>query len=203
MTSTPSHRVAFYARVSTSDQDASMQLRELREVASRSGWIIAAEHVDQGISGSKGREARPALDAVMKSVARKEVDLVACWAVDRIARSLPHLVAFMGELEAKGCGLYLHRSAVDTTTPHGRAMVGLLGVFAELERSLICERVKSGMARARAAGKRFGRPAVDDTRLAKVRALLASGVGKRKTARIAGVGVSVVMRASRAVAAAG
>ncbi len=151
-------RVAIYARVSTDGQSTDNQLRELATVAGRHGWEVAATFTDQGISGAKGRDGRPGFDALCGAVARREVDLVAAWSVDRLGRSLQDLVAFLEELRAKGVDLYLHVQGLDTSTPAGRAMFQMLGVFSEFERAMIQERVRAGLARARASGKRLGRP---------------------------------------------
>lgn len=193
-------RAAIYARVSVDERTVENQLRELRAAAKRHGWTVALECVDEGISGAKGRDQRPGLDRLLNAVARREVDLVAAWSVDRLGRSLQDLVAMLGELHAKGVELYLHQQGLDTTTPGGRAMFGMLGVFAEFERSIISERVRAGLARARAQGKRLGRPPLPATRRRRVRELLASGRGIRATARAAGVGVGTVQREAAAIA---
>ncbi len=151
-------RVAIYARVSTDGQTVDNQLAELRTVADRHGWEVVTTHVDEGVSGAKGRERRPGFDALCTAVARREVDMVAAWSVDRLGRSLRDLVTFLGELQAKDVDLYLHVQGLDTSTPVGRAMFGMLWVFAEFERCLIQERVRAGLERARARGKRLGRP---------------------------------------------
>ncbi len=129
-------RVAIYARVSTDGQSVNAQLAELREVADRRGWEIVHEYTDRGISGAKGRDQRPALDTMLKAATRREFDMLAAWSVDRLGRSLQHLVAGLGDLRAAGVGLYLHKQGLDTSTPSGRAMFGMLGVFAEFERDL-------------------------------------------------------------------
>ncbi len=126
-------RVALYARVSTGGQTVENQLRDLQAVAERLGWEVVAEFVDQGISGAKGRADRPALDAMLKAVIRREVDLVAAWSVDRLGRSLQELVAILNELRDRQVDLYLHQQGLDTSTPSGRAMYQMLGVFAEFE----------------------------------------------------------------------
>ncbi len=151
-------RVAIYARVSTDGQSVENQLRELEVVAERHDWEVVATYTDEGVSGAKGRERRPGFDALCGAVARREVDVVAAWSVDRLGRSLQDLVAFLGELQAKGVDLYLHVQGLDTSTPAGRAMFQMLGVFSEFERAMIQERVRAGLARARASGKRLGRP---------------------------------------------
>jgi DNA invertase Pin-like site-specific DNA recombinase len=193
-------RVALYARVSTDSQSTDNQLRELRIVAERHGWKVVAEYVDQGISGAKGRDQRPQFDALLHGVARREFDMVAAWSVDRLGRSLQHLVACLSELQAKKVGLYLHQQSLDTSTPAGEAMFGMLGVFAQFERSLIQARVNAGLARAKANGKTLGRPMGNYTADQKadveqrIRDLRAQGHGKGKIARTLAVGVSVVQR---------
>ncbi|MGH9552402.1 MAG: recombinase family protein [Terriglobales bacterium] len=187
-------RVAIYARVSTDVQSTDAQVVQLREVADRHGWTVVAEYVDQGVSGAKGREQRPQFDALLRGVARREFDLVAAWSVDRLGRSLQDLVGFLTELQAKKLDLYLHQQALDTTTPAGRMLFQMLGVFAEFERSLIQARVNAGLARARAKGVRLGRPRTAPKVEQRIRELAARGVGKQKTARTLGIGVSVVQR---------
>lgn len=187
-------RVAIYVRVSTTDQTTENQRRELLEVAERAGWDVVGVFADEGISGAKGRDKRPAFDAVLKLVTQRKADMVAAWSVDRLGRSLQHLVETLGDLRAAGADLYLHKQALDTTTPAGRAMFGMLGVFAEFEREIIRERVGAGMATARAKGKTIGRPRASEATIAKVRELRAQGVGIRKTAREARCGVSLVQR---------
>jgi DNA invertase Pin-like site-specific DNA recombinase len=194
MTSTAAKRVALYARVSTDGQSVENQLQELRAVAVRHGWEIIGEYIDKGISGAKGRDQRPRFDALLNGVARKEFDLVAAWSVDRLGRSLQHLIGFLNELHAKKIDLYLHQQGIDTTTPAGRAMFSMLGVFGEFERSMIQERVKAGLKRAKAAGKVLGRPMVDGEIEKKVLALRAKGQGIIKIARAVGIGVGTVAR---------
>ena len=190
-------RVALYLRVSTGEQTTKNQRRELEAAAERHGWTVGAVFEDAGISGAKGRKDRPGLDAMLKAVARREVDLVMAWSVDRLGRSLVDLLATLQELHAKEVDLYLHQQGLDTSTPSGRAMFGMMGVFAEFERSMIQERVKAGLARARDEGVTLGRPTLEDAdpkRAAEVRAMRARGVGVRKIARELGVGVGTVLR---------
>ena len=142
-------RVALYLRVSTSEQTTRNQRRELRQVAERHGWDVVSVFEDAGVSGSKGRDERPGFDALMKAVARREIDMVAAWSVDRLGRSLMDLLAFLRDLHAKDVDLFLHQQGLDTSTPSGRAMFQMLGVFAEFERAMIRERVMAGLARAR------------------------------------------------------
>ena len=187
-------KVAVYARVSTDGQTTDNQVAELRRVARRHKWKVVAEYIDHGISGAKSRESRPAFNEMCKAAIRKEFDMVAAWSVDRLGRSLQHLVTFLGELHAKGIGLYLHQQAVDTTTPAGRALFQMMGVFAEFERAMIQERVKAGLERARAQGKRLGRPRVALSVERAIRRARKAGTGKKKIAKEVGVGVSVVQR---------
>ena len=189
-----SKRVALYLRVSTADQTVENQHRELEAVAARHGWDIVAVYRDEGISGTKGRDKRPGYDRLWKGIARREFDMVAAWSVDRLGRSLQGLVVFLGELHGKGVDLYLHQQGLDTSTPAGKAMFQMLGVFSEFERAMIVERVKAGLSRAKAQGKRLGRPTVAKSKEAAVRASLAAGHGILKTARLAGVGSGTVQR---------
>ena len=190
-------RVALYVRVSTSEQNTKNQRRELREVAERHGWEVVKVFEDAGISGGKGRKDRPGLDSLLKAVTRREVDLVAAWAVDRLGRSLTDLLGLLTELHAKGVDLYLHQQGLDTSTPAGRAMFQMMGVFAEFERSMIRERVMAGLARAREEGTKLGRrpiEATDAEKAAAVRAMLAKGTGIRRIAGELKVGVGTVIR---------
>lgn len=187
-------RVALYVRVSTTDQTTENQRRELLEVAERAGWDVVGVFADEGVSGAKGRDKRPQFDAVLKLVTQRKVDMVAAWSVDRLGRSLQHLVDTLGELKAAGADLYLHKQALDTSTPAGRAMFGMLGVFAEFEREIIRERVMAGMATAKAQGKTVGRPRAKEETVARVRELRAQGLGIRKVAREVGCGVSLIQR---------
>jgi len=188
-------RVAIYTRVSTSGQTTANQLRELRAVAKRLKHKVAAEFTDEGISGAKGRDQRPGLNRLLEGVTRRDFDKVMAWSVDRLGRSLPDLLAVMGELKAKGVDLYLHQQSLDTSTPSGKAMFQMLGVFSEFEREIIRERVRSGLNRARAQGKKLGRPRRDEAkRLTAIRGLRKRGAGICKIARQLGIGVSSVQR---------
>jgi DNA invertase Pin-like site-specific DNA recombinase len=186
--------VALYARVSTDAQTTENQLLQLRAVAERHGWNIVAEFVDHGVSGAKGRQERQQFDALLRGVARREFDMIAAWSVDRLGRSLQDLLSFLLELQSKRVDLYLHQQALDTSTPMGKAMFQLCGVFAELERSIIQERVRAGLERARTKGKTLGRPRTDPKIEAKIRKLAGKGMGKVKIARTLGIGVSVAQR---------
>jgi DNA invertase Pin-like site-specific DNA recombinase len=190
-------RVALYLRVSTGDQTIENQERDLREAADRRGWQIAEVYRDEGISGAKGRDKRPAFDRLHKAIVRREIDLVAAWSVDRLGRSLQDLVAFLAEVQAAGVDLYLHRQGLDTSSPAGKALFQMMGVFAEFERSMIVDRTKAGLRRALAQGKVLGRPKVAGEIEAAVRAALAEGTGVLKTARRVGCGVGTVQRIKR------
>jgi len=187
-------RVALYFRVSTSEQTTENQKRELRAVAVRHGWQIVNEFEDAGFSGAKGRDKRPGLDGLLKGVMRKDFDLVAAWSVDRLGRSLQDLMSFLGDLHCKGIDLYLHQQGLDSTTPSGKAMFQMMGVFAEFERGIIQERIKAGLARAKAQGRSLGRPRTSKATEAAIVAARETGAGIHKIARNLGVGVSVVQR---------
>ena len=189
-------RVALYCRVSTDGQTVENQTRELEAVAMRHGWEIVETFTDKGISGAKGRDSRPGFNALHKAIARKEVDMVAAWSVDRLGRSLQDLVAFLGELHSKGVDLYLHQQGIDTTTPAGKMMFQMMGVFAEFERTMIQERIHAGLRRAKASGKTLGRPKVlTPKQAAQIHALRTKGMSYRKIARQTRQSLGVVQRA--------
>lgn len=196
-------RAAIYLRVSTGEQTVENQRRDLDAAAAQRGWTISATYSDEGISGSKGRDKRPGLDALLKDATRGKFDVVMCWAVDRMGRSLADLVGTLQELHGAKVDLFLHQQAIDTTTPAGRAMFGMMGVFAEFERSMIVARVKAGMDRAkvspRAGAKAIGRPKVGHDKEAVIRGHLTAGTGIVKVAGIVGVGVGTVQRIKRAM----
>lgn len=195
-------KVAIYARVSTDrNQTVENQLRDLTQVAQHLGWTIVEVFRDEGISGAKGRDQRPGFDRLLKGVARREFDLIAAWSVDRLGRSLQDLVAFLGEINARGVGLYLHQQGLDTTTPAGRAMFQMLGIFSEFERAMIQDRIRAGLNRARAEGRRLGRPKTSDAIIARIRRELDAGHGIHKTAKLVGCGVGTVQKVKKEIAA--
>lgn len=195
-------RAAFYLRVSTDGQSVENQRRELQAVAERAGWQIVEVYEDAGISGAKGRDQRPGFDKLLKDAARRRFDVIGVWSVDRLGRSLRDLIGFLDEVHEVGVDLYLHQQGIDTTTAAGKLLFQLLGVFAEFERAMIRERVHAGLSRARAQGKRLGRPTIDaDTAAAIVAALRAGGAGLHKIAKAHGVGVSTVQRLKAEIAA--
>jgi DNA invertase Pin-like site-specific DNA recombinase len=187
-------RIALYLRVSTSKQDTENQRRELEAVAKRSGWHVVGVFEDAGISGAKGRNERPGLDALLKAVNAREFDLVAAWSVDRLGRSLTDLLSILQHLKDKGVDLFLHQQGIDTSTTAGKAMFQMLGVFAEFERGIIRERVNAGLARAKAKGTKLGRRRVEPSVEARIRGLRSKGMGILKIGRTLGVGTSVVQR---------
>ena len=194
----PLRKAALYARVSTHEQDTENQLTELRAVAERAGWLITGEYVDNGISGAKGRQHRPAFNDLCKTITRRQVDVVVCWSVDRLSRSLKDLVEFLNDLHASGVDLYLHKQGIDTTTPGGKALFQMLGVFAEFEREIIRERVNAGLSRAKMhgtkSGKSIGRPKVSQETEKAILAAHQAGAGQLRISRNLGVGVSTVRR---------
>ena len=140
-------------------------------------------------------------EALLTGGLHREVDLVAAWSVDRLGRSIQHLVSLLADLQSRDVGLYLHVQGLDTSTPSGRAMYQMLGVFAEFERCLIAERVKAGIERARAKGTRFGRPAMDTKQAAAIRAALAHGMGIRAAARATGCSPTTASKIAKQMAA--
>lgn len=191
---TKPRRVAFYVRVSTKDQTTENQRRELQEVAERAGWEVVQVFADEGISGAKGRAKRPGLDAMLKGLIRRQFDTVAVWSVDRLGRSTKDLIDILEAIQGAGAELYLHKQAIDTGTPGGKALFTMLGVFAEFERGIIQERVRAGMERARANGKTLGRARAPTATVERIKALRAEGKGIRKVAKLVGCGVSLVQR---------
>jgi len=188
-------RVGIYLRVSTSSQTTDNQRLELERVAAQRGWIIADIYEDRGVSGAIGRDKRPALDRLCADATQGKLDIIASWSLDRLGRSLQHLVNFISDLNEQGVGLYLHQQGVDSSTAAGKAMLGMCSVFAQFEREIIVERVNAGLARARAQGKKLGRPttitAVTERR---IRAMHAKGTGKLKIAKTLGIGTGTVQR---------
>jgi len=193
---TAARRVALYARVSTTGQTAENQLLALRSFATARGWTMT-EYVDHGQSGAK--ERRPALDALLAAVRTRRVDLVACVKLDRLARSVHHLVALVREFEVLGVDLVVLDQAIDTTTPAGRLLFHVLAAISEFERDLIRDRVLAGLRRARVSGtksgKRIGRPRTQLVPLERARALLAGGCSLRAAARELGVHPTAISRA--------
>ena len=187
-------RAALYARVSTTGhgQDVGLQVSELEQVAAQRGWEVVGVFTDEGISGSTS--SRPALDQLMNDARRGKLDLIVVWKLDRLGRSLQHLLSLLDELAHLGGGFVSMRdSGIDTTSPQGRLLLHLLGAFAEFERAMIQERVIAGVRRAQAKGKHCGRPRVElDIRPAL--ALMREGRGIKQVARMLGVSRSTLRR---------
>jgi DNA invertase Pin-like site-specific DNA recombinase len=209
-------RAALYVRVSTDHQSVENQVRELKEVAERRGWVLVATYQDAGISGAKGREQRPGLDALLKDASRRKFDVVMSWAIDRLGRSLIDLLGTIQHLEAVGVDLYLDQQAIDTTTPAGKLLFQLTGAFAEFERSMIRQRVRAGLSvikqkiardgkfvsKAGKVRRRLGRPGAEADKLELARQELARGTGIGKTARLLGLGTGTVHKLKREMLAA-
>lgn len=188
-------RVALYLRVSTCGQSTENQSHELEKVVANRGWNLTRQFVDHGISGSKSRADRPALDQLMKAAVRGEFDVVAVWSIDRLGRSLQHLVETVNELQSLGTDLYIHQQALDTSTPAGKLAFSVFGALAEYERELIRERVRVGLERAKRRGVKLGRPSqLNDSVRAAIVALRKKNHSIRHIARELKVGVGTVYR---------
>jgi DNA invertase Pin-like site-specific DNA recombinase len=193
-------KAALYLRVSTGEQTTENQRLKLEAVAKSAGWEIVGIYEDAGISGSKGRDKRPGFDKLLKDASRRKFDIVAAWSVDRLGRSLQDLAGFLTELHSLNIDLYLDQQGIDTTTPAGKAMFQMMGVFAEFERSMIQERVKAGLARAKAKGQRLGKAPLAAKKRQEIITAKASGFSYRKTADNCGVALSTVYKVMKEAA---
>lgn len=193
-------RVALYLRVSTRGQTVENQERELREVADRAGWRIVRVYKDEGISGAKSRARRPAFDAMLNAMVRREFDMVATWSVDRMGRSLQDLVGTLNEMRSVNCDLFILKQNLDTTTPSGRLMFQMVGAFAEFERAMIVDRVNAGLSVARSKGKRLGKAPVPPEKIEAIKAELAKGTGILKVGRMFSVGTPTVQKIKKEMA---
>jgi DNA invertase Pin-like site-specific DNA recombinase len=213
-----SKRAALYVSVSTPDQPVENQVAEQERVAEFRGWHIVFRYSDLGISGSKGREQRPGLDAMLKDADQGRFEVVMCWSLDRLGRSLIDLLQSVELLHSVGVDLYLMQQHIDTTTPAGKLLFHITGAFAEFERATIRERVKAGMGRARAelakngkfvarrsgiVRRSLGRPGADPDKLEEAKKLLDHGLGILKVAKQVGLGTGTVQRLKREVGSAG
>lgn len=194
-------RVALYLRVSKRDQTEENQRTALRQVAEQRGWQTV-EYVDHGISGAKGREKRPNFDRMCKDATAGKLDLIAAWSLDRLARSISHLVRFGEEIRAANVGLFVLKQQIDTETPAGRLMFTMLGAIAEFEREIIRERINAGIERARKHGTKSGNPhgrprKIDPQIEDAVRLMRSQKHGKLKIAKSLGIGVHRVDRILR------
>ena len=192
-------KVAMYIRVSTNNQSTEPQSRELERVAAAKGWEITCVYEDAGVSGAKGRDERPQFDRMLKDAVRAKYDVLMVWAVDRMGRSLSDLCSTRDDLHNNGVDLYIHQQAIDTTTPSGKAMYQMIGVFAEFERSMIQQRVRAGLERAKANGQILGRPVGASSipqrkRDQIVKSISDDGMSYRKCAKQYEVSLSTVQR---------
>ena len=188
-------QVVIYGRCSTDKQTVSNQLNDLREVANRSGWEVIDEYLDEGVSGSKGRDKRPEFDRLLKDANRKKFDGILVWSIDRLGRSLQHLVSFLNDIQVKDIDLYIHQQGIDTATMTGKMMFQMCGVFAEFERNIIRERVKSGLDRAKKSGKTLGRPTnVSGNTKATVIELRNTGMSMNKICKTLSIGSGTLYR---------
>ncbi len=191
-----SKRVALYARVSTASQTTENQLLELRQTAQRMGYTIVAEFVDNGISGAKGRRDRPALDQMLKQATQRRFDMILCWDISRLGRSLQNLVEILTDLQSMKIDLFFQQQGLDTSTSSGRMIFGIFGALAEYERELIRERVIAGQQRAKAQGIKLGRPSkMNDGLRTAIKLLREKGVGIKQIAAQCQVGIGSVYTA--------
>lgn len=188
-------KVAIYARVSTADQDVSLQLRDLRAYAQSRGFTIHKEYIDHGVSGSK--ESRPELDKLMEAARKRRIDAIMVWRFDRFARSTKHLALAIDEFKALGVEFISFNENIDTSTPMGQAMFTIISAMAQLERDIIRERVIAGVRTAQAKGKHCGRARKADP--TKAQALRAQGMSIREIAEHLGVGRTSIERALKAL----
>lgn len=189
-------KVCLYCRVSTTHQTSENQLRELRAVAERMGYEIVSAFIDNGISGSKSRKERPALDEMMRLATQRRFEMVMCWSIDRLGRSLQHLVEILNELQAMGIDLFFMQQGMDTTTPSGRMIFSVFGAIGEFERNLIRERVVAGQQRAKASGVHIGRPTkMNDGMRSAIKVMHENGMSIRQIAKSCKVGIGTVYSA--------
>ncbi len=186
-------RAAVYARVSTVDQEPENQLQELRRYVQARGWTMA-EYVDRGVSGARDR--RPALDDLITDARRRRFDVLVCWRLDRLGRNLKHLITLLDELQALGVAFISLAEGIDATTPAGKLQMHILGAIAEFERERIRERVLAGLQRARAQGRKLGRP---KSRLPVERLQRVAGLPVLVAAERLGVSRSTIQRWRRAL----
>ena len=188
-------RAILYGRVSTSDgrQTVQNQIDALQVVARRANWHVVGVFTDE-VSGAKGPKQRPGFQRVIDAITRREADIIAAWSIDRVSRSISDFVNFVEHAQSCGVSLYLDQQSVDSSTPTGYALLSLCSVLSQLERALLVERVRAGLNRARAEGKRLGRPMIPDEIAERVRAELERGSGIRATSRATGVSTATVTR---------
>jgi len=189
-------RAAIYGRISTSNhgQDIGLQTRELRQFCEARGWQVAGEYLDEGISGAK--DSRPELNRLMADASRRRFDAVVVWKFDRFARSVSHLLRALEQFNSLGIAFISLSEQIDTTTPTGKMIFTVLGAVAELERSLIAERVRAGLRNARAKGRKLGRPRVA-VNAAQITRLRAQGQSWREVGKALGISAATALQAVR------
>ena len=192
-------RVVIYGRTSTDKQTVENQLQTLREVSRRNDWEIVEEYTDEGISGSHGRNRRPSFDRLLKDSVRGKFEGILVWDISRLGRSLQDLISFLNDIQSKNIDLYIHQQGIDTTTPSGKMMFQMIGVFSEFERNLIRDRVRSGMETAKRngtkSGKKIGRPTnVNDSTRSTIIELSERGMSKTKICKTLGIGVGTLYK---------
>ena len=188
-------KAVIYSRVSTNEQTVDNQLKVLREVAEKRGLEVVREISDEGISGATGRDARKGFDELIKGSIKNEWDIILVWDVSRLGRSLKHLVSFLEDIQSANCDMYIHQSGIDTSTPSGKMMFGMLSVFSEFERSMIRERVIAGQQRAKAEGKHIGRKSnLTEGVINAVQQLRANSVPIKRIAKDMHIGVGTVYK---------
>jgi DNA invertase Pin-like site-specific DNA recombinase len=186
-------KVAIYARVSTDKQTSENQLIELRETAKRMNFNVIEEFIDHGISGTKSRIHRPALDAMLKLATQRKIEMILCWDISRLGRSLQHLIEILNELQTLKCDLYFHQNGIDTSTITGRMIFQVCGSLAEFERNLIRERVIAGQQRAKSEGRHIGRPTqMNDSLRTSIKLLREQGMAIKRIAKTLSIGVGTV-----------
>jgi DNA invertase Pin-like site-specific DNA recombinase len=193
-------RVALYTRVSKESMTAENQRADLLRWAQYRGHAVVAEYCDAGISGAKGRDQRPGLDALVTAATRREFDLVACWSLCRVGRSMVHLVQLGETFRELGIALYAHKDGIDTSTTAGELVYHVMGALAQFERSRLRERTIAGLQRARRQGKRLGRPPIPGSIRARAERMLAAGVSQSRVRRelhLGGDTINSIVRAMR------
>ena len=184
-------KCVIYSRVSTQGQEVENQIKLLKQIANQKGYELV-EIISDVMSGAKGRKERKGFDKLIKGSIRKEWDSILVWSVDRLGRNLKDLVSFLDEINAVGCELYIHQSGIDTSTPAGKMMFQMVGMFAEFERSMISERVKLGMART---DKKLGRPTnMNQGMIHSIKFMREQGIGVKKIATDLSIGVGTVYK---------
>lgn len=189
---------AIYARVSTKQQSVDSQLHQLKAVAASDGYTDIKIFLDEGISGSKGRDKRPGLDNLLKAATRRQIDKVYVFSIDRIGRSVTDLISTLEEIQAANVGIYFHKQAIDTSTPSGKLLFNLVAVFSSYEREIIRERVLAGLEKAKANGVKLGRKPLAPIIAKQIKERRDRGDSVRKVARALRISIATVSRYAKA-----